>query len=92
MRCGCAECGAYMVHSEGLTLGCVCPQCGNRCTACLGTNTVVSREELRRWKQDLLAERLVLDRIRQDEARGDEEALEERPGRAADEEDGKWRG
>lgn len=88
MRCGCAECGAYMAHSEGLALGCVCPQCGNRCTACLGTNTVISREELKRWKEDPVTEHLLLDKIRQDEERGDEEACAERPG----EEEEKWRG
>lgn len=88
MRCGCTECGAYMAHSEGLALGCVCPQCGNRCTACLGTNTVISREELKRWKEDPVTEHLLLDKIRQDEERGDEEACAERPG----EEEEKWRG
>lgn len=48
MRCGCPECGAYLVHAEDLTLGCVCPECGYRCTACLGTKSVISREELKR--------------------------------------------
>ena len=38
---------------------CVCPECGHRCSACLGTNTVVSREQLKnlaavRWiNQDI---------------------------------------
>ena len=41
MRCGCPDCGTWMVHSEGPGLGCVCPACGARCTACLGTNTVI---------------------------------------------------
>lgn len=50
MRCSCPECDTYMVHSESLRLGCVCPQCGARCTACLGTNTVISRESLRQMK------------------------------------------
>ena len=36
-----------MVHSEGLELGCVCPECGYRCKACLGTDTVVDRAALR---------------------------------------------
>ena len=36
-----------MTHSEGLELGCVCPECGYRCKACLGTNTVVSRDALK---------------------------------------------
>ena len=47
MRCACHVCDTYMVHSEGLALGCVCPNCGYRCKACLGTDTVVSRENLR---------------------------------------------
>ena len=47
MRCACHECDTYMVHSEGLALGCVCPNCGYRCKACLGTDSVVSRENLK---------------------------------------------
>ncbi len=50
MRCSCPDCGTYMVHSESMHLGCVCPECGARCTACLGTNTVISREELQKLK------------------------------------------
>ena len=51
MRCGCPSCGAYMAQSEGLEMGCVCPQCGTRCKDCLGTNSVISRETLRSLKQ-----------------------------------------
>ena len=47
MRCSCKECGIYMTQAESAHLGCVCPECGYRCTDCLGTNTVVSREALR---------------------------------------------
>lgn len=47
MRCACHECDTYMVHSEGLELGCVCPNCGYRCKACLGTDSVVSRDGLK---------------------------------------------
>ena len=47
MRCGCPECGTYMIQSEGINFGCVCPECLFRCRACMGTNTVVSRENLR---------------------------------------------
>ena len=36
-----------MVQSEGLEKGCVCPDCGARCKQCLGTDSVVSREDLR---------------------------------------------
>ena len=35
-----------MIQSESLDLGCVCPECLYRCRACMGTNTVVSREDL----------------------------------------------
>ena len=54
MRCSCPECGTYMVHSESMHLGCVCPECGARCTMCLGTNTVISRDELRARAKDYL--------------------------------------
>jgi len=47
MRCSCHVCDTYMTHSEGLELGCVCPECGYRCKACLGTNTVISRDALK---------------------------------------------
>lgn len=47
MRCSCKECGVYMTQAESERLGCVCPDCGYRCSDCLGTNTVVSREALR---------------------------------------------
>ena len=48
MRCSCHVCDTYMVQSEGLELGCVCPDCGYRCTDCLGTKTLISRETLLR--------------------------------------------
>ncbi len=46
MRCSCQICGTYMVQSEGLEKGCVCPDCGARCKQCLGTDSVVPREML----------------------------------------------
>ena len=46
MRCSCKNCGTYMIQAESSTLGCVCPECGYRCTDCLGTDTVVSRDRL----------------------------------------------
>ena len=70
MRCSCQNCGTYMVHAESLWLGCVCPECGARCRACLGTDTVVSREALRRLKDDpALAEQF----LPRDEAGGEDE-------------------
>ncbi|MBR6767839.1 MAG: hypothetical protein IKM02_07810 [Clostridia bacterium] len=53
MRCSCHVCGTYMVHSEGINLGCVCPECGYRCKACLGTDTVISRDNLKNLKFDV---------------------------------------
>ncbi len=47
MRCSCHVCDTYMNQSEGLELGCVCPNCGYRCKACLGTDSVVSRKGLK---------------------------------------------
>ena len=47
MRCSCHICDTYMNQSEGLELGCVCPNCGYRCKACLGTNSVIDRESLK---------------------------------------------
>lgn len=52
MRCSCYHCGTYMVHSESAELGCVCPDCRARCKACLGTNTVMSRDALRHLKDN----------------------------------------
>lgn len=52
MRCSCHRCDTYMVQSEGLELGCVCPQCGYRCKACLGTDSVVEREGLKSLKDN----------------------------------------
>ena len=52
MRCSCHECGTYMIHSESMELGCVCPECGYRCKACLGTDSVVPRDRLRHLKEN----------------------------------------
>ena len=55
MRCSCQVCGTYMVHAESLELGCVCPECGYRCKASLGTNSVLSRDALKHLKDDPVA-------------------------------------
>lgn len=49
MRCGCPQCGTYMVQQErGLKSGCMCPACGFSCNACMGTEQApLSKEELR---------------------------------------------
>ena len=40
----CSNCGAAVQYHR------VCPECGYRCTACLGTDTVVRREALKDLK------------------------------------------
>ena len=45
MRCGCPQCETFMVHEEDRQSACVCPQCGYKCNACLGTGTALTREE-----------------------------------------------
>ncbi len=56
-----------MVQSEDSHLGCVCPECGERCTACLGTNSVMSRESIERLKKDPAYAEMLLGRILEDE-------------------------
>lgn len=45
MRCGCPHCEAFMVQEDERST-CVCPDCGYRCDACLGTGTAITREQL----------------------------------------------
>ena len=52
MRCSCKACGTYMVQAESRLLGCVCPDCGYRCNDCLGTDTVVSRDQIGKLARD----------------------------------------
>lgn len=49
MRCGCPQCGAFMIHSERDN-ACVCPDCLYRCYACQGTGTALSREAVQALK------------------------------------------
>lgn len=74
MRCACHVCDTYMVHSESFALGCVCPECGYRCRACLGTDTVVSRDSLKRLRDDPFLMRDVLSDLEaeEDDPPGDE--------------------
>ena len=40
MRCGCPECGQWMVHAETSLEGhCACSECGYTCRDCLGVNS-----------------------------------------------------
>lgn len=51
MRCGCPECGTLMIHEEsGARLDCCCPVCGTRCSACLGTDSVLSRADIEAFR------------------------------------------
>ena len=60
MRCSCQNCGVYMIQSDDSHLGCVCPECGARCTACLGTDSVISKDALKDLKNNpMLAEQLM---------------------------------
>lgn len=45
-----------MVHSESMQLGCICPECGQRCKQCLGTNSVVSKENLKQAALGLISD------------------------------------
>ena len=48
MRCSCKVCGpnVWMVQADSDRLGCVCTVCGYRCSDCLGTDTVVPRDQI----------------------------------------------
>ena len=67
MRCSCTNCGVYMIQSEDSHLGCVCPECGNRCLACLGTNSVMSRDAIASLKDDPILAGMMLERIMENE-------------------------
>ena len=69
MRCSCVKCGVYMSQSDDSHLGCVCPECGNRCTACLGTDSVMSRDSIRAMRDDPIMASIVLDRFTEGEER-----------------------
>ncbi len=58
MRCMCRECGTYMVQADDAKLGCVCPECKSRCRDCLGTDSCLTREQLKELKEDPMAEML----------------------------------
>ena len=75
MRCSCHVCDTYMNQSEGLELGCVCPNCGYRCKACLGTNSVVGRESLKDLKDNALLMQDILNSF--DEAGAADDPLDD---------------
>lgn len=68
MQCACPQCGILMGHSiHGLESSCICPECHFVCRACLGTNSIMSPEELRQYLQ--IYERNILE--------SDEESFDE---------------
>ena len=62
MRCMCRNCGTYMVQADDGKLGCICPECFSRCRDCLGTDSVMSREQLAELKNDPAAAAMFLAR------------------------------
>ena len=50
MRCGCPHCETFMTQEDEHQSACVCPNCGYRCNACLGTGTALTREAILRMK------------------------------------------
>lgn len=67
MRCSCRECGEYMVHEERGLGRCVCPVCGFTCKDCLGTDSVISKEQLSALKKDPFFENEMLRRAEETE-------------------------
>ena len=66
MRCSCQICGTYMVQSEGIEKGCVCPECGVRCKQCLGTDSVVQRENLHAAAERILLNARMQERLNEE--------------------------
>ena len=62
-----------MVQSDDSHLGCVCPECGERCTACLGTDSVMSRESIESFKKDPALAAIILSRILENESDGSDD-------------------
>lgn len=63
MRCGCPQCGVYMVQKEqGLLSGCTCPACLFTCSACMGTAQAPAD------KNALAMHAMRLQRIREEES------------------------
>lgn len=64
MRCGCPNCGTFMIHSERDN-ACVCPDCLYRCYACQGTGTALSREEVQALRELPLVPPTMEERLRE---------------------------
>ena len=64
MRCGCPNCGKFMIHSERDN-ACVCPDCLYRCYACQGTGTALSREEVQALRELPIVPPTMEERLRE---------------------------
>lgn len=51
MRCGCPQCGDYMVQTESGEIRCQCPNCGQSCNACMGAGKALTREDIARLRE-----------------------------------------
>ena len=58
MQCACPNCGILMAwESKGMDSACVCPECFYKCAACMGTNQVLTPDQLALHAQKIAAER-----------------------------------
>ena len=64
MRCGCPNCGTFMIHSERDN-ACVCPDCLYRCYACQGTGTALSREAVQALRELPIVPLTMEERLRE---------------------------
>lgn len=64
MRCGCPNCGTFMIHSERDN-ACVCPDCLYRCYACQGTGTALSRDEVQALRELPIVPPTMEERLRE---------------------------
>ncbi len=65
-----------MVHSESSYFGCICPECKQRCRQCLGTDTVVSRDDLKEAMKMFTAKYSMEELINADVSASDENRAE----------------
>ena len=65
-----------MVQADSDRMGCVCPdpECGYRCYDCLGTDTVVSREQLSSLAHDSrFSPESIFFRLEKDASKGEQD-------------------
>ena len=59
MRCGCPDCGEYMIQTEGGEVRCQCPHCSQTCSACMGAGRVFSREDIASLREGRLPSPII---------------------------------